>query len=178
MTVLVLSLSLSVLVVTGKKTGGGSGSQNVSTEASAFGGVMGLSPATGDYVFSNTQNYPAGVVIDSGGKSIDGIDVVVDFDPKKVQVVGSEVSPSAMFERFPLNSVDNVKGQIRFSALTFSPKPEAGIAATFRFKPLSPGTVSFNFEFSLGKTTDSNMAEHGSAQDILGKVENGTYNFR
>ncbi len=178
MTVLVLSLALAVLVVTGKGSGVLVTNQNIRSQAAEVTGVMGLSPASGDYVFSADQTYPVGLIVDSAGKSVDGIDVIVNFDPKKVQVVGNVLSPTAMFERFPLNKVDNVRGQIQFSALTFSPKPATGIAATFRFKPLLRGTVNFSFDFILGKTTDSNIAEHGTAKDILGKVENGIYNFK
>lgn len=177
MTVLVLSLAISVLVVTGKG-GGGSANQDIRSQAAEVSGSMGISPASGDYTFSAGQSYPVGVIIDSGGKSVDGVDVIINFDPKKVQIVGDAVSPTSMFERFPLNRVDNVSGKILFSALTFSPKPEAGIVATFRFRPLAPGPVNFNFDFTLGSTTDSNIAEHGTAKDVLGKVENGKYVFK
>lgn len=178
MTVLVLSLAIAVLVVTGKGTTGLGTNQNVRTQATDVTGSMSLSPANGDYVFAANQTYPVGIVIDSAGKSVDGVDVVVNFDPKKVQVVGETISPTTMFERFPLNKVDNGRGQIQFSALTFNSKPEIGIAATFRFRPLAPGAVNFTFDFTLGKTTDSNIAEHGTAKDVLGKVENAAFNFK
>ncbi len=175
LTVLVLSLAVAVLTVTGKVT---LQSQNVRSKAAEVVGSFSLSPASGDFTFSRGQTYPVGVIVDSAEKSADGVDIVIKFDPTKAQVVGTSLSPTTLFERFPLNIVDNSTGLIRFSALTFSPKPVVGIVATFSFKPLGPGTVNFDFDFTAGSTVDSNIAEHGTAKDVLGKVENATYVFR
>ncbi len=174
LTVLVLSLALAVLVVTGKTPT----NQNIRSQAAVVAGSLGLSPATGDYAFSPGSAYPVGIVVDSKTASADGVDVIIKFDPKKVQVVGSSLSPTTLFEKVPLNAVDNAAGTIRFSALTFSPKPVTGILATFSFRPLASGEVGFVFDFTPGATVDSNIAEHGTAKDVLGSVENATYNFR
>lgn len=172
MTVLVLSLAVAVLTVTRGQQ------QVVQTKAVEVFGSLGLSPASGEYIFSPGQTYPVGIVVDAAGKSVDGVDVIINFDPKKVQVVGSSVSTTTLFERFPLNKVDNGAGRISFSALTFSPKAVVGIAATFSFKPTAPGEINLDFEFKPGATTDSNIAEHGTAKDVLGKVENAKFVFK
>lgn len=173
-----MSLALAVLVVTGKGSGVVPASQDVRSQAAEVSGSLTLSPASGDYSFSSTQTFPVGIIVDSAGKSVDGVDVILNFDPRMVQVIGSAIAPTGMFEKVVQNSVDNKSGQVKFSALTFSPKPETGILATFQIKPLTAGVANFNFDFTLGKTTDSNIAEHATARDILGKVGNGSYNFR
>lgn len=171
--VLVLSLAVAVLTVTNKKI-----NVSTTTKAAQETASLALSPSSGNYLFDNTTTYPVGIVIDSGSKIIDGLDAVINFDPAKAQVVDAKISPTTLFEEFPLNSVDNKKGQIKFSALTFKAKPATGIAGTFKFKPLVKGEINFTFYFIPGATTDSNVAEHGTAKDILGSVTNGRFVFK
>ncbi|MCL4390193.1 MAG: hypothetical protein M1484_02085 [Patescibacteria group bacterium] len=164
--VLVLSLGVVFLTVASRN-------QPVSTSTKAVDqpATLALSPAMG-------QPQSVGIVLNSAGKSVDGADVVINFDPKMVQVVGNSVASTALFEQAPLNSVDNVAGKIKFSVLTFSPRPVTGIIGTFAIKPVSTGTANFTFDFTPGKTTDSNIADHASAKDILGAVTNGSYTFK
>lgn len=169
--VLVLSLAVAVLTVTNKKV-------SVSTKAAQETASLALSPASGDYLFDSTTAYPVGIVIDSGGKSIDGFDAVINFDPTKAQVVDNQVSPTTLFESSLINTVDNKKGQIKFSALTFNAKPATGIAGAFKFKPLTKGEVNFTIYFVPGGTTDSNIGLHGESKDILGGVTNGRFVFK
>ena len=111
-------------------------------------------------------------------KSVDGVDIIINFNPKKVAVVGSKISTANVFEESPANVVDNINGQIRLSSLTFKARPVTGIIATFQIKHLVRGIADFTFQFTPGNTTDSNVAEHGTAKDVLGKVENGSYTFK
>jgi len=174
MLVLVLSLAVGVLTVTSKKQT----SQSLTTKATIENATLSFSPATGEYMFVAGTSYPVGILVDSAGKNIDGVDVVINFDPTKVQVEGSSLSTTTVFEQYPVNTVDNVKGIVKLSGLTFSTKPVTGIVATFRFQPLAKGEVNFTFNFISGATTDSNIADNTTAKDILGSVENGRYFFR
>lgn len=179
MLVLVLSLGLAFVTVSSRNANNGelANSQKVQTQASSAAPTISLSPANGNFAFSAGQAYPVGIVVDSVGKSIDGVDVVISYDPTKVQIVGGKVNPSNVLPEVPLNTVDSTKGKIRFSALTFDPKPLTGIVGTFSFKPLTKGEVNFTIDFTSGATTDSNIAEHGSAVDVLSGVTNATYLF-
>lgn len=174
MLVLVLSLALGVLTVTSKNNL----SQNLSTKATMEVASFSLSPLTGTYNFVSGTSYPVGILVDSAGKSIDGVDIILNFDPKKVQVVGTTVATTSIFEQYLTNSVDNVNGVIKLSGLTFNTKPITGIVGTFRFQPLIKGEVTFNFQFTPGATTDSNVADHTTGKDILGNVQNGAYSFQ
>lgn len=177
--VLVLSMMVAFLTVSQRNNQNGlATTQNLSTKAAEQTVSLSLSPSSGNYSFSPTSTTPIGIVLDSAGKSVDGVDVIIGFDPKKVQVVGSKVATTNLFTEFPQNTVDNVRGQIRFSALTFNSRPVTGIIGTFALRPVSAGTASLTFDFTLGSTKDSNVAEHGTAKDVLGKVENGKYVFK
>lgn len=176
MLVLVLSLGLAFVTVSGRNGGVGTGAgQNLTSNAANVVPTISLSPATGDYSFSAGQTYPVGIVVDSAGKSIDGVDVVISYDSAKVQVVGGKVNPTSLFSENPLNSA--AQGKIRFSVLSFSPQPQSGIIGTFSIKPLVKGEVDLNVDYAPGSTTDSNIAEHGSAMDVLGGVVSAKYTF-
>ncbi len=175
---LVLVLSLAVGVITVNSNKNLSSNQNLSTEAAAENATLSLSPAGGDYIFDGKTSYPVGIILNSAGRSIDGADIIITFDPKKVQVEGSAVTVSNDFEQYPVNKIDNAAGKIRLSALTFSAKAVTGIMGTFRFRPLGAGAVNFSFDFKPGATTDTNVADHASAKDILGSVTNASYSFK
>lgn len=176
--VLVLSLAVAVITVSSKNSANLATNQGLTTKAAEQNASLSLSPAEGDFTLNSTSTYPVGIVVDSAGKAIDGTDVIINFDPTKVQVVSSAVSPTTIFQEFPINTIDNTRGQIRFSALTFNARPATGIIGTFQFKPVVKGEVNFSFAFTPGATTDSNIAEHGTAKDVLGKVTNGRFNFK
>lgn len=175
--VLVLSLGVAVLTVVNRGGSGTSPSQNLTTQASTAMASLSLSPSRQTYTLTPGLSYPVGIIVDSAGKSIDGVDVVISFDPQKVQVTTPAVNPTTAFEQYPINNVSNPAGKIRFSALTFTPKPVNGIIATFQIKPVAKGEVNLTFDFTPAATTDSNIAEHGTAKDILEKVVNGNYFF-
>lgn len=178
--VLVLSLGVAVFTVTKRNSVGELAiDQDLRTQASQVSlPNLSLSPENESYVFSAGQTYPVGIILDSGDSEIDGVDVVIMFDPKKARVVTNQVSSAGLLEQVPLNRVDNITGKIIFSALTFKPKVVNGILGSFRFEPLVTGQVDFKFDFKLGATVDSNVAQHGSANDALGKVVNATYTFK
>ena len=167
--VLVLSLAVAVLAV--------SRPQTISTKATQEEAVLSLSPASGSYTFTSDASYPVGIIVNSGSKNIDGVDVVLNYDPAKVKIMDAKLNTTNTFEETPVNVIDNARGQVKFSGLTFKAKPVAGIVGTFRYRPVSRGEVNFTFYFNPGSTTDSNVAEHGTAKDILGKVENARYTF-
>lgn len=168
--VLVLSLAVGVLTVSSRQ------SVSISTKAVTENASLSLTPATGEYAFSSV--IPVGIIVDSSGKAIDGVDVIINFDPKKVKVLDNKIAGANFFENIPVNNVDNVAGKITFSGLTFSPKPVTGIIGTFRFQPLVKGEVDFAFNFTLGSTTDSNIAGSETAKDILGSAPGAKFVFK
>lgn len=177
--VLVLSLGVAVFTVTKRNSVGELAiDQDLRTQASRVAlPNLALSPQKESYVFSPGQTYPVGIILDSGDSEIDGVDVVITFDPKKARVVTNEVASAGLLDQVPLNRVDNITGKIRFSALTFKAKQVNGILGSFRFEPLVAGRVDFKFDFKPGATVDSNVAQHGSASDALEKVVDATYTF-
>lgn len=143
-----------------------------------------LSPSSGSFKIG--QTFDANILIDTGGKTIDGIDVLyLRFDPKILEVVdsdsktsGVQIKQGTLFSMYLGNTVDNNTGKISISGLV---RPGsggfngAGVFATITFKAKAAGNAKVSFDFTPGSTRDANMTEHGTAKDILGKVINADY---
>lgn len=114
--------------------------------------------------------------ISSESKS-DGIDLIVNFDPKLLAV---DATPSAlpvqvgtMFKDYPQNRIDT-PGKVVVSGITdlSGGVLSNGILGTINFKALAPGQTKISLDYKLGSTADSNVIETGSGKDILNEVNN------
>ncbi len=194
--VLVLSLGVAVLTVNSRNAGNEVAQIQKTAQASDHLPALSLSPDKMTYDFSPGRTYSVGVILESVGKEIDGVDVAIRFDPKKVRVTSTSVTPTALFERYPSNLVCNrvgdsngkctAAGVIKFSGLSFNPQKISGVIGTFSFEPLTKGEANFTFDFTPGATTDSNIAVHCGGEesepcagvDALGAVLNANYVFK
>jgi len=143
-----------------------------------------LSPSSGS--FKVGQTFDTNILIDTGGKTIDGVDILyLRFDPKILEVVdsdsktpGVQIKQGTLFSMYLGNTVDNSAGKISISGLV---QPGSGgfmgsgVFATITFKAKAAGNAKVSFDFTPGSTRDANMAEHGTAKDILEKVINANY---
>jgi len=104
----------------------------------------------------------------------EGVDVVVKFDTKALQVTDSDIQAGKIFPKFPVAKVDP-GGIIRISGIAtpgnkgFSGK---GILANINFKAISPGKTTVSLDFTKGSTADSNIVSGLSATDLLEEVQN------
>jgi len=145
-----------------------------------------LSPTTGNYKVD--QTFDVNILIDTAGKTIDGVDILyLKFDPKILEVVdsstttsGIQIKQGTIFSMYLGNSVDNNTGKIAISGLV-QPGTNgfkgSGVFATITFKAKASGDAKVTFDFTPGSTKDANMVEHGTAKDILGKVINADYSI-
>lgn len=143
-------------------------------------------PAFDVQIFLNPNNNVVGAV-----------DILIEYDSTKIEVQdadastpGIQIKPGAIFATYVGNSVSpcgstnpNCRGKITLSGIAYdlnllpstpphNPVTTAGIFATISFKPIAVGTASVNFNFTAGATTDSNVIEINTAQDILSGVNN------
>lgn len=122
------------------------------------------------------QKFKVDIILDSHNLSVDGTDIILKYDPRKLQVVNNmaetRVEPGNIFNEFIAVKVDNQLGRLNFSALS---KPGqnfigSGLLATVYFKNIiASGTADILFDFTIDKTSDTNVASNG--QDILGSVD-------
>lgn len=98
---------------------------------------------------------------------IDGVDVVLQFDPEILEAKAA--SPSALFPTYPFIKFDNQDGRAEVSAATKINQPlkgEGGLV-TVSFVPKTPGETSIILLAEEENTTDSNIAEHKTGRDLL-----------
>jgi len=125
------------------------------------------------------------VVINTAGVATNAADAVIYFNNSEVDILdqdlgmaGVQILPGSIYDAYAGNVVDVGAGKIvitGFSAMdTFN---GTGVLASIFFQS-KPGVVatSFTFEFTLGVTTDSNVADTGS-NDVLTSVNSATLTF-
>lgn len=137
-------------------------------------------------------SYSADIRVNAGSNTTNAADVIVTFDPTKIEIIDSnltqstptakQIKPGPAYEVYPANGnrVDEGTGIIRLSGVslgsTFSGND---IFGTIQFKG-KPGATngSFNIQFTgVGDTLDSNIADYTTSTDVLGSVTNANFTF-
>ncbi len=141
-----------------------------------------LSPQSGDYNIGDV--FDVRIIADTGGADVDGIDIhYLRFDHNKLEVVdsdpnlqGVQIKAGSLLPTTVVNLADNTSGRIDFSQISLGGDSfsGSGILATIKFKVLTDGAANVNFDFSLGETSDCNIAAGGA--DILSSVKGAAFN--
>ena len=113
------------------------------------------------------------VRVNTGGHQTDGIDLVLNFDPKILEATPASLIKTAIYPDYPQMRVDSKTGLIQISGIsgveggTFKGE---GILATINFKAKAKGETMLKIDYAKGKTDDSNVVESGTGLDILEDV--------
>ncbi len=123
------------------------------------------------------QEFKVDVKIDTQGALADGIDLVVKYDPNLLEVVDSQTPMviNKIFSNYPANTVDSQAGIINVSATSSPGDPSfsgQSVLGSVSFRAKKAGIAAVSLEFTKGSTTDSNVVETTSGNDILEKVNN------
>ncbi len=136
-----------------------------------------LEPDSGSY---NTA-FKVAVKIDSGGKAVGGADILIEFPANLLKIEKIDSTNSSFPFVYPL--IKNEQGQLRISAgfpieqAEKSFTGDNGLIANINFFPLGKGNAQINFVCSPGQTTESNILEKASIQDVIvcNSNVNGSY---
>lgn len=118
------------------------------------------------------------ILVDTAGKSSDGVDVVLRFDPKllvPLATTSAFLTQGTAYQEFPQVSVDSLLGIVRLSATIppgipgFSGK---GLLGTLSFRAKGAGVTTLALDYTKGMSDDSNIAAEGTSLDILEGVDN------
>ncbi len=141
-----------------------------------------LNPATG--TITKGCNVSIKIDLDTENKETDGTDVILDYDPAILSATTNTVTNGTIYQDYPGNAVDATNKKISISGISSvsSPFNGKGTFATINFT-VSPSaqdgantTLKFEFDPSnLNNTTDTNVVERGTIQDVLNKVVDGSY---
>ncbi len=129
------------------------------------------------------DSFAVNIMLDTDNKPVDGVDVYsLHYDPTILSVVddstskaGVQITAGTLMSMNIINSVDAKTGTIKFSEAqapgsSFTGK---GILATIHFKAQARGSSYLKFDFTLGSTTDTNVAHVG--RDQLANVVDAIY---
>lgn len=113
------------------------------------------------------QEIPVDIVLDTDGALVDGVDVIISFDP--VLLKAEPVKVGTLFNDYPQNAQED--GKITLSGISDSTGYSGkGILGTIVFKAVKQGSASVKIEYSPDATIESNVILSGAAKDILGNV--------
>ncbi|MBU1146660.1 hypothetical protein KKD80_03905, partial [Patescibacteria group bacterium] len=127
------------------------------------------------------------IEIDTEGATSDAANVLVHYDPTKIEIVdtnptvaGIQIRNGNAYEAYADNVVLPGSGLIRLTGFSFlghlSGRATFG-TIIFRGRA-GAADAAFTIEYVAGSTTDSNIAEFLTSDDLLTGVGNGSYTFR
>lgn len=118
---------------------------------------------------------PVTVTVDTGSRVVDGVDLIIHYDPKILEASSGGLLKGSILEEYPTMAIDSAKGLISISGISalqngFKGK---GLFATINLKAKIAGKTSLAIDFEgKGSTTDSNLVESSTSKDILEQVVN------
>lgn len=121
------------------------------------------------------------VNVSTNRHSVSGVDLILKYDPKILQASSSSFIKSSIFPDYPLINVDNSKGIISISGVAGLNKKYfngTGSFGSITFSAQALGQTSLDIQFTKGSTTDTNVFDAISNQDVLGKVSNVQLNVQ
>ena len=131
---------------------------------------IGLSVVKQSYKLGETV--PVVVKISTGGHLSAGVDLVLKYDPTKLEVSASSFVPGSIFDDYPKSKIEP-NGVLRISGLISANKSGfngEGEFGTINFSAKASGALDILLDFTPNLTSDSNMVEMGTNKDILQQV--------
>ncbi len=113
------------------------------------------------------------VVISANGKSLDGADAIITYDP---QIIEASILKTTAFPQYPKRIVSAAKGKISLTGITLEPHPTVSSSdirfAELSFKAKKSGKTPITIVFKRGDKSLSTVIENGTSNMILGSVIN------
>ncbi len=127
----------------------------------------------------------AEVLLDTDGNNTGGADLEVNYDNSRIKILNSDcltpatqIYTGSLYDNYVNNHVTNNKivlGSYNNPGNSYNGK---GVFAYFYFEVLDgSGNYNLDFEFTSGDTTDTNLAELGTGNDILDNAFDYTLSF-
>lgn len=145
----------------------------------ALAATLSLSPSSG--ALNKGCSYSLGIEVDTQGAQTAGTDAILLYDSSRF--TATSITSGTIYQEYPGNNIDETNNKIIVSGLAAVSKPFAGkgTLATINLtvKDAAPsGATQIKFAFDpndKANTTDSNVVENGTVQELLSSVVNGSY---
>lgn len=118
---------------------------------------------------------PINVRVSTGGHTTSGTDLLLHFDPKFLEATAGAFTSGKIYSDYPLINVDGKNGVINISGIASLGKGSfigGGDLGVISFKAKTAGKTPVTVDFKKGVTTDSNVIDAQTNEDILGQVTN------
>lgn len=120
------------------------------------------------------ETIPVTATIDTGSQSVNGVDLLIHYDPKILEATAEGLIKSRIVSEYPTMAVDKDRGLIAISGISNSRAGFKGKGqfVLINFKAKTTGKTLVSIDFNIGSTADSNLVEAGTSKDILEQVVN------
>lgn len=111
----------------------------------------------------------------TSSKNVRGTDIVINYDPKILEASGGAFEKGTSYKEYSNLLVDSRLGTIQisgFTAINERAVSGTGVFGALNFKAKQALKTQVTLDFTPGLTTDSNIVDAKSNQDILEKVFN------
>jgi len=140
-------------------------------------------------LFKNTT-YEVEIRIFTVNTDVDASDVIINYIPNPTDALSgdmitfsaSTIQQGVAFTSYINNSINTstrtltITGYNTGSPLNTGSASAYTVIGSFSFTPIRTGTIDFEFDFqSPGLTTDSNIVENTTSNDILGEIRNAYF---
>ena len=120
---------------------------------------------------NNNSTFTNEIYVDTDGSDVGGVGAIVTFNNVFLEAVS--VEPGVIFDDYPLAAIDNDSGRISISGISGSKDHlynGKDLFAKVTWQAKKTGTTDVSFDFTPGRTTDSNIAVTFGTGDILSEI--------
>lgn len=144
-----------------------------------------LSPSSAEFVIGCDS--AVNIMVDTAGETSDAANILIRYNPAQIEIQDDNPSASGIqirkgnaYEAYADNTVLPGEGLIRLTGFSFVERLTGRATfGTILFRPLAGATgTTLTIQYIAGSTTDSNIAEYLTSDDLLNGVTNGAYTFR
>lgn len=120
------------------------------------------------------SQFTSSISVDVARREVNGMDAVIKYDSQFLEVV--ESANGDLFENLLVNEIDSDNGTISITASRLSPETPPininGILAVINFQALTAGSTQIEIVFDPNQTSNSNVTEAVTSDNILTTVSN------
>ncbi|MDP2874219.1 MAG: cohesin domain-containing protein [bacterium] len=113
------------------------------------------------------EAFPLNVYLNTIGQEVEAADVVIKYDPEKLELVDNTVKPGLVLENYTGLTVDARKGFATIKASGGSYKGVRGKLAEVSFRPKAAGSTTVELYFQSGGLQECAVWSQASKADIL-----------
>lgn len=123
------------------------------------------------------NNVAVTIILDSGNRKLDGVDLVIKYNPKVLSLTADSFQKGSIFSEYTGQNINATTGTFSISSLSkvsSEKENKDGILGTLTFKAIAKGQSEVIIDYKEDETTDSNVIDSKLSKDILEKVTNLT----